>query len=382
MKRILLLMALAVGLSTVGYAQKANVNKAKNKALTTENPDISGAKNLIEDALMDDETKNLANTWFVAGLVYERSVELGTEADVAKAFEYYLKAYELDQMPNAKGKVAPKFDKKIANSIGKFYRNNILFNYAITLHNRQDYRDAVRVYDMLASVPDLPFMANEKAPIVKDEVFYQSRYYAALAEYLDGNIPRSAEIYEEIKDQGYEENRIYQYLYDIYKNANDTTNYVRILETGMQRFPDDFFYLGNLINYFVFSGQKDKGLLYLEEAIAREPNNAQYYYVKGTIKEEEGNAIEAAQMFEKAIELNKEAADYWIARGRLYYNHAIQLESESLSTLDNKFADDIMLNAKYDFKHSLTYFENGAELTHQAYYNLTTLLSLFYPFQI
>ena len=149
MKRILLLMALAVGLSTVGYAQKANVNKAKNKALTTENPDISGAKNLIEDALMDDETKNLANTWFVAGLVYERSVELGTEADVAKAFEYYLKAYELDQMPNAKGKVAPKFDKKIANSIGKFYRNNILFNYAITLHNRQDYKDAVRVYDML-----------------------------------------------------------------------------------------------------------------------------------------------------------------------------------------------------------------------------------------
>ena len=146
----------------------------------------------------------------------------------------------------------------------------------------------------------------------------------------------------------------------------------------MKRFPNYFFYLGNLISYYVFSGQRDKGLLFLDEAIAREPNNAQYYYVKGTIKEEEGNAVEAAQMFEKAIELNKEAADYWIARGRLYYNHAIQLESESLSTRDNKLADEIMLKAKEEFKKSLSYFEKGAELNPQDFDNLKTLRSLYY----
>ena len=75
MKRILLLMSCALLLSTAAFAQKANVSKAKNKAFATENPDYNGAKVFIEEALVNEQTKGLANTCFVAGEVYEKSAD-------------------------------------------------------------------------------------------------------------------------------------------------------------------------------------------------------------------------------------------------------------------------------------------------------------------
>ena len=75
MKKLFLVMAFALAVVATGFAQKANVSKAKNKALAVENPDFQGAKDDIEAALVNDETKDLANTWYVAGLVYEKAAD-------------------------------------------------------------------------------------------------------------------------------------------------------------------------------------------------------------------------------------------------------------------------------------------------------------------
>ena len=125
MKRVLLLMTCALMISAAGFAQKSNVNKAKNKAYASENPDYAGAKVLIEEALLNDETKGLANTWFVAGEVYEKSATNGkVEKDAMNAYDYFLKAFELDKLPDAKGNVKPKFTKKGADNMYKLYYSN------------------------------------------------------------------------------------------------------------------------------------------------------------------------------------------------------------------------------------------------------------------
>ena len=68
MKKLAIMMALVLA-STCGYAQKKAVNSAKNKASNTESPDFAGAREDIKAALENEETKNLANTWYVAGLI-------------------------------------------------------------------------------------------------------------------------------------------------------------------------------------------------------------------------------------------------------------------------------------------------------------------------
>ncbi len=84
-----------------------NISTAKDLALR-ESPDFEGAKEAINAALQDPETKDKAETWYVAGLVYEKIAEaetnkqmLGRQPDVAtqgeaalKSYEYYLPAYK------------------------------------------------------------------------------------------------------------------------------------------------------------------------------------------------------------------------------------------------------------------------------------------------
>ena len=67
MKKIILSLFLVISF-TLSFAQKSNVSKAKNKALM-ENPDFTGAREAIKLALNDSTTKNLAETWYVAGLI-------------------------------------------------------------------------------------------------------------------------------------------------------------------------------------------------------------------------------------------------------------------------------------------------------------------------
>ena len=67
MKKLILSLFLVISF-TFSFAQKSNVSKAKNKALM-ENPDFSGAREAIKLALADSTTKNLADTWYIAGLI-------------------------------------------------------------------------------------------------------------------------------------------------------------------------------------------------------------------------------------------------------------------------------------------------------------------------
>jgi len=73
MKKIILSLFLVISF-TLSFAQKANVSKAKNKALM-ENPDFTGARDAIKLALKDSTTKNLAETWYVAGLIGNKQNE-------------------------------------------------------------------------------------------------------------------------------------------------------------------------------------------------------------------------------------------------------------------------------------------------------------------
>ena len=67
MKKSIFLAALVL-IGAGCFAQKSNVSKARN-LVDAENPDYAGARAAIKDALVNDETKDQANTWYVAGYV-------------------------------------------------------------------------------------------------------------------------------------------------------------------------------------------------------------------------------------------------------------------------------------------------------------------------
>lgn len=385
MKKLFLVMAFALAIVATGFAQKANVNKAKNKAFPVEGtPDFQGAKVDIEAALENEETKNLANTWFVAATIYEAAAKVESDLilageDALKAYECYLKANELDQLPDAKGKVKPKFTKKIATGVSNIYRYYLLVNYGVEKQKTQEWSKAYNALNTHVLIPDLPFMLVNELPIInKDTAYYEIKYFAAQFAWANEDSEKAISILEEIKDKDYNNNAVYMLLCQYYLDSKDTLNYVSTLEKGLAKFPNEFYYLGNLINHYVFGGQPQKATELLDKAIANDPNNAQLYSVRGSMLEVLEDIDGAMANFDKAIELKPDFKDAWLGKARLIYNKAFKMEQKALEIRDFKLSDQEVAKALEVYKESISFFEKAIELDSEDYETMKTLRGLFY----
>lgn len=392
MKKIILSMMLVVSF-TMGFAQKSNVSKAKNKALM-ESPDFVGAREAIKPALTDPTTKDLASTWHVAGLIGYKENEamfakqaLGQTVDavakgqaIIESYNYFMKAYELDQLPDAKGKVKPKYVKDIKAKTKEYYQTSSnLVAYFAALFEKKNYEEAIRVSDVYLGIPKLSFMNNELQP---DSTYHMIKYYAAVAATNAGMSDKAISLYEDLKDDKYEEMNVYQLLYEEYSKKKDTVSFVKTLKEGFTKFPQEPWFLQNLINYYIYSGQNKEAIVYLDNAIAKEPKLAQYQYVKGNLDESLGNFDSALKAFEKAIELDPKMADAYAGMGRLYYNKAVKMTDEANDIKDNKQAVLARKKADEVFKQSIPFFVKATEVNPAEVEYKKTLKTLYYRLQM
>lgn len=388
MKRILLSIILVLSF-TLTYAQKANVSKAKNKALM-ENPDFAGAREAIKPALTDPTTKDLASTWHVAGMIGYKENEalfaklaLQQNVDqmvkgqaIMESYEYFMKAYQLDQLPDAKGKVKPKFAKDIKAKLKEYYQTQSnLVAYGATLFEKKNYLETVKVFDAYLGIPALPFMNGELKP---DSTYYMIKYYNAIASANAGLDDKAIALYEDLKDDKYEELNVYQLLYEQYQKKKDTVNFVKVLKEGFTKFPQEPWFLQNLINYYIYSGKTKEALVYLNNAIEKEPKMAQYQYVKGNVDESLGNFDDALKAFEKAIEIDPKMADAYAGLGRLWFNKAVNMSDAANDIKDNKKAYEERKKADEVFKNSIPYFIKASELNPEEREYKKTLKTLYY----
>ncbi|MDO9153791.1 MAG: tetratricopeptide repeat protein [Paludibacter sp.] len=388
MKRVILAIILVLSV-TSSYSQKKNVNKAKNKALM-EIPDFAGARADIKLALEDATTKDLASTWHTAGLIgyKENDAEIKKQmlnqkfdADVkgkaiVESYNYYIKAYELDGLPDAKGKVKPKFQKDIKAKIKEYYATQAnLVAYGAHLFDKKKYAETVNAFEIYLGIPKLPMMNNE---IKLDSTYFMIKYYTGIAAANAGNHDKAILYYEDLKDDGYEELTVHQLLYDEYLKRKDTVNFVKTLKAGFEKFPSEAWFLQNLINYYIYSGQTQAALVYLNSAIDREPNMAQYQYVKGNLAESMGKLDEARAAFDRAIELDNTIADAYAGIGRLYFNKAVKMADEANDIKDLKLYNAAKKKADGVFDESRPYFKKAAELKPDEIEYKRTLKTLYY----
>ncbi len=388
MKKIILSLFLVASF-TFSFAQKANVSKAKNKALM-ENPDFAGAREAIKLALQDSTTNKEAYTWYVGGLIgnKENDVLYGKailnqpfDADVKgqaiiESYNYFLEAYKLDQLPDAKGRVKPRYNKDIKTKIKEYYTTQQnLIAYGAYLFEKKKYEEAVKAFEVFLEIPKLPMMENE---IPMDSTYNMIMYYTAIASTNANMHDKAISLYENLKDKKYETLAVYQLLYEEYVGKKDTVNFVKTLKEGFEKFPSEAWFLQNLINYFIYSSKIPEALIYLNTAIEREPNMAQYRYVKGNLDESLGKIDDALASFDKAIEVDPTMADAYAGKGRLYYNKAVKMLEDANNIKDIKLYNAAQLKAENVFKESVPYFEKAAELKPTEIEYKKTLKTLYY----
>lgn len=387
MKRVLLTVALCVA-ATSAFAQKKAVNEAQS--LAKGNKDFAEARTLIKGALENEETKNDPKTWFVAGFVEDQQFSaertkqiLGTEPNEPVMYEalggilpFFKKAYELDQLPDAKGKVKPKHTKDIKSILSA---NHVYYiNGGAYYFDQRDYVKASDFFEQYLEISDLPMFKGEKVA-ERDSNFMTVQFYAAVAATQLEDSQKAIKALERAKNTDFRQNDVYQYLCYEYEQVKDSVNFEKTLAEGLQKFPEEKYYLLNLINTYIYSDRNDKAIEFLNTAIANEPNNAQLYDVMGRVYETGfKDFAKAEEAFIKANQLDPENTDILSNLGRVYYNQGVNKQGEANLINDNKLYQEELAKAKEFFRKALPHFEKAHQLKPEDTEYMTALRGIYY----
>ena len=391
MKRVLLTVALCVAASA-SFAQKKVVNEAQSIAKGS-NADFGEARTLIKGALENPETKDDAKTWYVAGFIEDQQFNterakqiLGQQPNEPVMYEalygilpYFQKAYELDQLPNEKGKVKPKYtkDNKSILSANHVY----LFNGGAYYFDKQEYKKAYDFFNQYVEISELPMFAGTQTA-EKDSTFMTVQFYAAAAASLAKDSRLAIAALERAKNTPYRQYDVYQYLcyeYGEARTAQDSVMLEKTFEEGMQVFPDSAFFLNNLINTYIYSNRNEKALEMLNVAIQKNPNDANLYNVMGRVYETGlKDYANAEKNFQIALEKDPNLTDALSNIGRIYYNQGVNKLSEANMINDSKKYQEELGMAKDLFKKALPYYKKAHEAEPEKMDNMIALRGIYY----
>ena len=356
MKKSIFLAALVL-VSAGCFAQKANVNKARNLS-DSETPDFAGARDAINLALENDETKELANTWYVAGYVGYKEFDaaylnrqMGRNIDYAKwgkdvqeSIKYWEKAYELALIPTYDKKGRPKYDTRTPNLIIpkliEYYNSLALLYAGQEAYSNNDYSTAYEMYMAQVSIPQSKIIqadAKAAAKFLLDTTYYQNLYYAARFAYEAKRYEESLAAFALMNSAHARANANHDevlssnmYVYQIYMDQNDTTKAVEYLQWCITEFPEESWFTQNLINVYINSNKVDEAIKTLDLAINREPNVGQYHLTKASIIAVLQGDYEASfACYEKAIELEPNNASFFHSYAIAYSDYATKINNDA-----------------------------------------------------
>ena len=359
MKKIIfsLAMLLVAGFT---FAQEKNVKEAKS-ILNEVKPDFAKAEKLIEAALTNPETKDNAETWNVAGQIQKKRSEKEMEkAYLRKPYDtlqvyksalnmcnYFFKCDELAQIPNEKGKVKNKYRKANAAIIMAEKAN--LINGGIHFYNNDNNQEALKYFGMYVDIASNPMMADQNL-LKTDSTLSQIAYYASLAanKIEDwASVSKYASVATNDKEFGQSATEL---VCTALKSKGDTEAWIAALKEGLNKYPQNTFFFGSLIDYYNNNNKFDEALQFADDMIAKDPANAFFVYVKGYLFHNMKRYDEALEYYKQAVEKDPKLAEAYSNMGLIYCIQAQDFSEKATADInDPKYNEDQkMLRAFYE----------------------------------
>mgnify|MGYP003440185555 FL=1 len=375
MKKVLFTVALLAG-AVVASAQVSVVKEAKSMK-----KDPAAAAKVLEAALTNPETANDPNTWQLAGdlqkAIYdEENMKMylpGGQADMprmynslVKMFEYYLKCDDVEQAGVANGTVKKaKLRKKNAENLLKVRTN--LSNGGVEAFNANDYEGAQKYFGLFVDVVDHPMFADQAAALKADTLNTLFANYAAMAAGMRepkdvASVIKYGNIGKENASEGW---RALMFMAEVYgnKESGDSIKWLETIKEGAQRFPEQDFFVGNIMDYYLQRGMVDEGLAQIDQLLAS--NEKPYFlYVKGVLLYEKKDYAAAHATLDKVIAAGGElAAEAYAKKGDIYFFPAQKIveENSSLNIDDPKYnANEAKIKEAYEL--AKPFYEKAKEL--------------------
>lgn len=376
MKKTLLIGAAVV--SAFSLSAQQSVLKDAEHEMKGSSPDYNKVLNMLQPALTNPETAELAETWNLAGdaamnlfsnvTLLQATGQTVSPADqdaaglaLLNGFNYSLKALPLDTVVNEKGKVKTKYSKDIVKRIQKNYEQ--LRNAGIMAWSNADYDGAYDIWEMYLTLPTNPVLGKNAPKAAADTIQGELMWNQAIARLLKQDNAGALKKIRQMEGYGFMPEDYYAYAMTAAKGAGDDAAANEYARKGLAQGSGEsnVGFLAQLINTEIDNKNYPAAYEYVNQALSSTPESngelrAQLYDIIGSINETEEKFDDALTNFKKAIDANPNFGKAYFDYGRIVYNEALKLDD----TLNDQAERDAKVNPK--LIESAEYFEKAYEL--------------------
>lgn len=376
MKKISILSLCA--LVSLGAMAQESVIKEAERAMKKD-PNYAAVIKIITPAFSDPTTKDQAVTYFIPGNTAYKQYDnmfgmqqLGKlgEADLPKkarllldGYTYMMKALPLDSVAETdkKGnqKIKTKYSKDIINTIAGHYTD--MYSEGITLYNADDKQGAYDLwYIYTTALPNNPAFAG-KLSLPADTVMAEVAYNQALAAWQLDKFEDALNSFLRAKELGYNNKNLYDYAIAVASEGGKSDVMLQLCQEAIPLYgQEDSKYIGLIINDYINNNKCNEALAVVDQAIQADPNNSQYYMIKGVLYEQEGVEGDPLPMYKKAMEIDPNNM-------QATFRYAYRLLEKARDIYNNAPSENAAFNRVFneDFKpvmnEAVSYFEKTAK---------------------
>lgn len=346
--RLLIVLIIFSGCSMITPLQRSNLIAVFH---LIEISNYEEAKTVIEEMIMDNESREWSRTWYARGLLTQTAYREGKKDKKKKFYQLYddqlyvsYSSYERARMLDNRGRLdrqlAPRY-VLLANDLQKLGEEHF---------KAEEYNEALRAFEKALvisqhSILSLPMDTN-------------LIYNTALAAYESHNKEKAIEYLTLLHKYGYSTD-VSHLLYDVHLENGDTLKGNEVLHEGIAIY-DDPKNLVLLLSDAYFARNDTLQAVNLLDSVAKlKPDEYIYPYTKGLVLQKAERYQQAIESYKKAVEIAPDQLMIYANIATCYFNIGVEIEEQARSIMISSKVDQEQARSQAAFKNAVQWLDKA-----------------------
>ncbi len=376
-KRILFLALLAIT-----FGASAQTMKVQSAYADWQNNRLRNAMTNIDEACAHEKTSLEAKTWYYAGAIYARVVEISQSdnkedqkimkkqkinepiVEIAKKSKNaLLKAIEIEKKNGTNEFIS--LCNGTLNVVASFFSNE-----TVNAFNAEKYEDAIKYAEEA--------IESAKAANYK-EALEQSKYVMALSYEVLKNTDKANELYRELIKENTKKPDVYIKIFAANQAAKETDKAINVLKRGVKNLPENAQLKALLGSTYLANGNKEEAEKIIQSLLALGEKKEVFNYV-GDIYRDASDITKAEEYYNKSLALEPAQTDAYFGLASTYFNKAVDVlkEADKVPLDDMTGAYDKLKNEAFDlFKKAIPNYTKVLETKPKDFQSLKALRTIY-----
>lgn len=321
------------------------------------------AKEYIDKAILHEQTKDQAKTWYYRGMIYQNMA-------IAKGDSEYT------SIPNTALIAAQSFQKARTFDVSRIDSEDLekrcllsaktLYEEAVNLYLQNDYQQSIESFSLSLEIKE-EFGITDSSATFNIAVMYQK---------MD-ELDQAKQAFQKCININYHSVLAYQSIISIHQEQGDYPSALNVANEAINKFPDNYKLMITKINILGIIGNNNEALDLINSVITEQTENPKLYFIRGIIYTELEQVEKSEADYLKALELNPQYLDAQFNLGALYFN---------LAASKYNAASDVQATQKYEklkketddlFTKAMTFLEAAHELAPSESSIMQSLLQIY-----